>query len=317
MRYGFKRYAGRTLTNTRRQAQRQTTNYTTKQRDERLQYRYRRMPRYKRRRWVSFTRKVRAATSRGTTRTVVFNDTISASATAAEQDWCTASLYGLRGTHTSGQNIGDSDLQAIATNEPAVTSEVSGTAYTYDGKIQFKSAVMDVTFTAGSQADNINAPIEVDLYLVRVNANNPVADNLWEAIYKPQDTVNPINIPAGNTPVNHQMRGVTLFDMSNTLALSKLKVITKRKFLLSGGESATYQIRDPRNYFFDCRRLDRDTASSAVDVRYAHPGMTQALIFCAKTPAGFTSNWKMKVGVTRKYSYTIMESNKSLSATLS
>lgn len=143
-------------TMTQTQTNNPSDNGITIQKDAILQYKKKRMPKYKRRRWVKFIRKVEAATRDEGTQTIVFNDRgLRTGSGANSQQWGIVHLYGNCGIDAvSDEEVGKRDLDRIKTEIGNPNTQ----------KIKFKSAVLDVTFQAINSTSGFAQPVEVDVY---------------------------------------------------------------------------------------------------------------------------------------------------------
>jgi len=126
---------------------------TTRQHDAKVQYRKKRMPYRKKKKWISHVKKVKAVLAQDDgTKTVLFNAQISSSTSsgATRQNYQFHCLYGCNGS-ASVSEIGSADLEKIFTN--ATVSAIN------TNKLMFKSAVMDMTI-----ANTGTVRCELDLY---------------------------------------------------------------------------------------------------------------------------------------------------------
>jgi len=99
-------------------------------------------------------------------------------------------------------------------------------------------------------------------------------------------------------------RGWTPFNCPT--ASNSVKILSKKKFLLSDGQTCTYQIRDPKNRYFNTRTITDSGFTDAV------PGYTQFLLMVVKHvpanvgPAPFA---QVVFGCTRTYTFKVDEIN--------
>lgn len=274
---------------TKTQSKTQTSGTgVTAQYDAKQIYKRKRMPRYKRRLWRKFSNKVSyVIDKRLSTDTLLFNDADDVSALADSQGFSAWTMYGLNGTDSSGQR-GNLDI-----------SRVFAALSTNAGKIIFKSAVLDMTFTnKGTFA------LEVDLYHV-VYWNEGGCLSLSDAHTK---AINETPVFAGRNPIRLTTRGATPFEMPQLLRKLRMKVLKKVKYFIGTNESTTYQLRDARN-----RQLSGAMLGN-INTEFIQPGMTQGLIIVHKPVAGYQNQPStLSVGCTRKYAFTSINENTSIS----
>lgn len=259
----------------------------TGQHDVRMVYRKRRMPRRKRRVWMRKIKTARAITLKNYgTRTRLFNYTgtiIGENATA--QAYAAIAIYGQNGIDAvvdpAMHNYGMAHLGQIFSDEGE-----------QGNKIMFGSAVMDCTFVNSGPA-----VLELDLYDIvwrgrncGTNVNNDLG------VGSTMTTVLP-----GRTAINLNTRGVTPFDLTEFLAQG-FKILSKKKYLLPPGNTATYQVRDPRNRMVDSGDIHRNNS-------WARRGLTRFVLLVTKAIPTSGAAPQLTYGVTHKYMYKILESN--------
>lgn len=259
----------------------------TNQFDRSLVYRKRRMPRRKKRRWIKFVRKVSAAQKLGT-RTQVMNDAYNISGTAGLQGLYDCCIYG---KISSLSNAGHNDLAIIDAADADITP--------LNSRVQFKSAILDLTATNSSTETSRN--LEVDVYEWTIFKNREGDTNLVNALTSANNAVNM------GTALALTQRGVGLFDIPNAISGTKLRILKKTKYILGAGQSFTYQLRQPRNQFVNYSRIE----SNVADAPFL-PGKTRGLFFIYKLTAKAGADVdvpQLSVGLTRKYSYSVLEGN--------
>lgn len=292
---------GRSFTGTQRRRVR-TGQGVTDQFDRRVIYRKRSMPRYKKRRWRSFVKKVHAASEKSLgTRTVVFNDKLISSglnilsnATQVVQE---LALYPFQCSRAH-----EKDINKILNNDNSVSTT---------GKFLFQSGVLDLTFQNTSFKNEANPSsrgdphVEVDVYEIvagREFDSLPVGSGLTE-IFINADGDTPL-INAGSS-ISIADRGVTPFDLPSALSEFRVKILKKTKYTLSPLQSVTYQMRDPRRHVIDKQLQNMQSANKR--------GLTRFLFILTKPlPNSVPSDtapdvYQIELGVTRKYMYKINE----------
>lgn len=262
-------------------------NGVTAQHDIRMVYRKRRMPRRRRRRWVRQIKTSRAITLKNygsRTRLFNFSETILGQSNTA-QAFTALALYGQNGLDTTSNpaahNYGMAHLGQIFADEGEQGS-----------KLMFASGVMDCTFV-----NTGTSGIELDIY-----------DIVWRGRNCGLNVNNDLSVGSTNTviiptkgPVDLSTRGATPFDLTEFLAQG-YKILTKKKHLLPAGNTATYQMRDPRNRLIDSGDIYRNNA-------WARRGITRFILCLIKAIPGSVSVPAMTYGVTHKYLYKILEKN--------
>lgn len=277
----------------------------TRQHDFQGQYKYKKMPRYKKRRWRRFVKKVAAVQlKQAGLKTVLFNSRDTYTNTAGTQNSFCLALYGLSGTiDNSGAwpVLGMNDMYRIFKNDPDIiqTGAAPGNV-PKSGKLQFGSGVLD--FTIRNLSDTIEA--ELDIYYGWFKKDDDPADvkNNTNPIYKYQTAAVDL-VAGGNSQINLGVRGATLFDKPSGLSQTGYHITKKTKMLLAPGQSTFLQHRDPKNHMLDWVNIQ--------DRGYAKRGLTFGawVVFKPSVTASDDAVVTLGVGCTRKYSYAVVEDN--------
>lgn len=276
-------------------------NMTTNQYDTVSQYRYKRMPKGKRRRWV---KKVKANAAMdyalAATRTVVYNASLEMPirhTTGFTQGIIATHLYGLNGDG-GGINgytweFGQSDLNYLVSTDPAIIPP-SGKL----NKFRFNSAVLDITCRNSSEA---NLGLEVDLYVITYKTESEYR-SFYRLHLGAVSALNDSTGATGTTNLSLEKRGVTPFDIT-TMASFGVKILSKRKIFLPNGQTFTYQIRDPKNHAYGSDNIYDNQG-------YVIPYQTKTLL-CIFKPivGGNVADAKLTMGATRTYRYSIIGQN--------
>lgn len=277
-------------------------------------YRKSYMPKYKKRRWKRFTKKVSAVSEKELgSQTRLFNSTITASNSANnDSGQVTLALYSQKSikAHLNDiQNI-HADLN---TGDPTA---LTGTTKYNSTKIIYKSGVLDMTirntsfFTDESDAKDLT--LEVDIYAMAMKkparlVTTLVDDELndFKELYKDADSeTNRIN-GSGNklTDDGQFRRGVTPFEFPYATSKYGLKIIKKSKYFLTNGQTMTYQCRDAKRHV-----LNLDYHGEG----FNKPGVTKLFFVIFKAIPGFVRGTgpgqiteQLTIGSTRKYMYNI------------
>lgn len=266
----------------------------TTQRDSKKIYVKRSMPKYKKKQWKKFTKKVTAAIRDEGTQVIVMNDqntVTSYGASAATgirlQAIQAAHLYGVSVSGLSVSEIGNMDMYRLCERDDDI-DEAS--------KFTMISGVMDMTIT-NPTTGTYSGPLEIDLYDISYGA--PIGSTLtglgacFSSGYSNDTALN-----VSNPKVDISYRGVTPFDCGNAISISKMKIIFKTKYFLPAGDSFTYQIRDSKNHHMSSDVLQSPHVGFA-DKR------TRSVFLVVKPTLDCTSEqtFAMLTKVTRTYKY--------------
>lgn len=288
----YRRY--KTIANRRRMET--DGNGITTQYDRKLIYRYKRMPRGKKRVWKRFVRKTNAVIAKNLGKQqVLMNQTISKTIVASTQATGAVALYGKTGTNVVGDQEGMNDIQNIIINgAPDINVR--------QAKFMFTSAVLDCT-CANTGANNL----EIDVYEIIYTGKTAPHENIKSAYsYGIQGGAGGIPLPgtgAGYSGINGAERGWTPFMAATTSGMG-WKILKKTKHFVGPGQAFTYQHRDPGNHKIDCSEI----LSPKNAEECAIPYLTKFLYFIGKAVIG-TEGGSFAVGCTRTYNYVILESN--------
>lgn len=303
-------YAGRKGAKTQRTKPRSWTGYdkkkkgtaksgVTSQRDSTNIYKRKTMPRRKRQKWRSFVKKVKAATTDNGNISFVYNGTLGQITNnvvggTKQQGLAAFHLYGRNATGKANNEVGGLDMLQIVTDlrnsteDPILTST----------KIQFTSAVLDITFTNISDNTQYEGALEVDVYHIAYPMKKEyVVNGLIAALNAGSIQTSQLQTTIPKVTINQ--RGVTPFGIGQAVSVSGLKILRKTKYFVPRGDSFTSQIRDPFNRTIDNERLV-DKACFYI------PGWTQTLFIIAK-PADLIADdatFSFTVGATRSYNVT-------------
>jgi len=267
----------------------------TSQFDRKVQYRKKSMPRWKKRRWLKFVKKVRAASfgPRGSS-TILRNDQLTV-AHSTGQAYAHFVLYGKDGIAPATSRCGYDDMKSIVNNEITMDSTQ---------KIMFTSGVIDITMSNNSSLEstdpNLNLTLEVDVYEL-VFTKQADALSIGTMITDAETNTQPINVTQNQ--ITLATRGATLFDLPDLLGRG-IKILKKTKYILGKGDAATYQYRDPRNFYMRKDIIDNS------DDNFVVPWKTRGFVVVSKGIAqtGETGVFKvLNIGVTRKYMYKTLE----------
>lgn len=289
----------------------------TLEHDRQRIYRKKSMPRSKRRRWKRFSRKVNAVAEKELgSRTVVFNNSLVASnSTSGNQGQVSLALYGWESPSNRY-----SDLNYIGqlenTGDPTSAAGINVDTTT---RMIFKSAVLDMTIRNTSTEDDgasisNDMTLETDIYEIVMSKyamqQNTTYDNMGGILATQEKVINDPSAGA-ETSVDIDFRGVTPWDLTPALSQFGLKIMKKTKYFIRGGQTVTYQIRDPK------RRVCTRASAIQNSVGCNKPGWTRHVLIIYKSIPGFTISSTVReqltVGYTRKYLYKIEGANQDRS----
>ncbi|AKO22244.1 putative capsid protein [Asterias forbesi associated circular virus] len=306
----------------------------TKEHDRTNIYYKKRMPRFKKRRWRRFSKKVQNVSEKDLgTQTVVFNDQIETGDFFNSDGLITGSatlcLYSM-----NGSEVPYNDLAVMMNNLNFAAPTVDlGTTKYRTSKVIFKSAVFDLTLTNTSYdriggVNNIEAAysLEVDIHTVVIKKgardldfiSGTLAEKGLKTIDKMIEVAEKEVRPIGgddskifNTTKAKFNRGGTLWDVPHALSLFGMKILSKKKYFIPGGATITYQMRDAKR---------RVMVPQFNMLGVNKPGWTKFLYITYKLVPGVgvigqdenvptQIRTRLSVGVTRKYSYKIEGQN--------
>lgn len=305
-----KRKAGRSYTRNKRR--KTESAFLTYDNDFKTDYRYRPMPRRKRRAWKRFSKKVTAVINKNEgLKKHLYTRVFETSSNANSTFYDSAMVY----TPDARVDTLDADIGTIFREMlPAGTFDNAYNLSTNSdiaSFLRFESCVMEVTWrNTGTQ------PLIIDLYYVRCrkdfgltssNTQNN-AQGIYNLGFVKQGIVEDIN--DGNVPFTDGQAaiqyGTTPFQ--SPLFCQHYKVITKQKIVIAPGNSVSRTLKDPRN-----RRINAMDIRASICKRnlthgyfwqhYGVPGLID------DEPTVAVSSDLVTV-VTKKYAYYIPVSNK-------
>lgn len=279
-----------------RNTQKRVTDGTgvTTQYDRKVVYRKKTMPYRRKKAWRKFSNKVNAVIERGLgTKTVLFNTAITEGNTPSLQGILSICFYGCNGLADGiAQNYcGFKDIATMMANDPM----------NFTGRMKFKSAVLDVTFQA--KPEN-TVGTELDIYELMFSAKQSAFTNVNQIFAQAANITG--NISGTGTGLSITTRGVTPFELPEAFSIGHFSVLKKTKYLLPPGNTATYQIRDPRMY-----SLQKEEQVDQNAINPSKKGMCRVLYCIFKPVVASTAVVFLNAGVTRKYSYYVTEQNRT------
>lgn len=276
-------------------------NTVTAQHDYKTQYKYRRAPRYKKKAWRRFSKKVAAVNLKNAgLRTVVINSRGTGSNAPGAQGKLALALYGVAGSVDTVGLHGHNDLYRVFKGDPDIVQIGAAPGNVpKSGKLQFGSAVLDYTIRNLS----VDLEMELDIYMgyYKKDDDASLAKVNTNPIFKYDNA--PTDAIGGGTPFDLGTRGTTLFDKPAGISATGFHIIKKQKMLLQPGESTFLQHRDYHNHMVDWTNIQ--------DVGYCKRNLTYGvwLVFKPSVTASDDAVVTIGVGVTRKYSYAVLDEN--------
>lgn len=263
----------------------------TQQYNRSSQYRYKRMPRYKKKAYVRKVKTINHVINKSLgTQSVVFNTGASYSSDNINQAYGTFLLYGQNGSPDPA-NVGMDDLFRIFQN-------IDSSNFS-QFKIRFETAILDFTLTNVSTGDFPKLEVDIyELYFYQETGNNSFSTAITTA------QANTTNINPLGTGVNLANRGCTLFELPALGQMMRYKIVKKTKYFVDYGQCITYQMRDARNYEVD--RLDVLDTSGFVKEK-----MTKGIFVVSKLVPGngVEAQARISYGCTRAYHYVVNQKN--------
>lgn len=277
----------------------------TTQYDRKQIYRKKYMPRRKKRRWRKFVKRVLAVQTKSLgSCTIVRNNLIQNNflltpGRDAEQNFVQVALYPVR----SGSSDELNDVNEIFTDtrlQPPTTKAI------------FMSGVLDITMRVQSllnqtvTSGNPSLAAEIDVYEIMMRGptgQTGEATTLRQAFEIGHTDTG--TIPGQTQDLLPTRRGWTPFDSNAALSQHRIKIMKKTKYFLSAEQTATYQVRDPKNHIYS-----RDSIPGSDSANW--PGVTRWIFIVFKPIPGYNyvaapnnDILRLNVGVTRKYMYKI------------
>jgi len=291
----------------------------TTQHDKRNVYRKSFMPRFRKRLWKRFSRKVNAISEKDLgSRTVVFNQLASfTNSIDGKQLVGSICLYPKASTTTYLNDL----AQIAGLENTANPTESAGINVEESTKYIFKSGILDVTFRNAAYYTGAGSPapisygsegkMEIDVYeiIMREEGNEAGLIPLSFETILANNSSRTRSIGGAGVEVEYNNRGVTPFDLTYSLSRWKFKILKKTKYLLNNLETFTYQVRDPKRRVATQREMSSEQG-------FNQAGWTRIIYFTAKMVAGLdvgstADTWTefLDVGITRKYLYKIEGAN--------
>lgn len=275
-------------------------NGVTTQRDVVTQYRKKRMPRKRKKRWV---RKIKAFNAmmgkRVGTTSIVQNAVLEQSFAndGTNQSYLICHLYGGFGADALNREAGTRDIYKMLVEDDRVDEAES--------TFQFTGACLDVT---GRNTGDV--PLEVDMYIITHRGGKHRSSTESELL----TAYNSVNEPPGADPITTDdvtlsQRGVTPFQLPYWTKYGNT-ILKKVKYFLPVDATFTYQWKDPKNYIVNSQMI-KDFGNNFVCGR---KGMTKTLMFVFKPIVGSPTTEeniaKLTIGHTRTYAYKVFQDNK-------
>jgi len=289
--------------------------------DSRLVYRKKRMPTRKKRRWKSFVKKINAVAERELgTRTVLFNDQLLLTSTAAGKQLCLSlALYSCNNSDANKTWLKDLD-QIVKLENTANSTALNGETVDDTTKFMFHSGIMDITLrNVSGYHETLNGPIildaaaqmEVDVYEIYVRKavkTNSIDNKDLSQLFNSNDSK---EIGGTGTGIEIQDRGATPWEVPHNFGLYGVKIYKKTKYFIPSGQTITHQSRDPKRHVASKKTITENDG-------FNMPGWTKHLFIIGKLVPGLTIGsganeyaQRLALGLTRKYMYKVEGMNDS------
>lgn len=301
-------WAVRSLTGTSTSNSTSATRAITSQHDVKTTYKKKRMPKYKRKRWVKFLKKVQAVdeVNQGLQK-VIFNDGgnyVTSNIVSGKRQQAVFGSIIYSGNGTPDTSIfGVSDIQRVinagapSSMYPSLASAPVGNSTKY----KFTSAVMDYTIT--SDATNTCA-LEVDVYMIRFRkgwGNVTGSNSLSGMVNYYTNKEETLGSTGTGARALIYYRGVTPFECSNALSSMGIMIKSKSKYYIAPGNSINLNLRDAKSHY--CEPDDPGDGSQGL----AFKNWTQGF-FCIAKPTrdlAADASFTILTGCTRTYKYQV------------
>jgi len=269
----------------------------TQQFDKSYQYRYRRMPYAKKRKYV---RKVKNFKSMqmGQLATQIFirNDTVVGGASWPLQGFTAVHINGI---NTAG-DIGGDDLLALMDRTAPVISDAEPLAATRQANTRYGSIILDTAILDITLKNSGTTAFEMDVYHIVYTNDFQGAANL-QALFSVSSA--PDGISGSTSDITLFQRGATPFDFPVATKYG-VKVLKKTKYFVPVGNTFTYQLK-----------LRKNKAVNGAFVygtgMYRKKGLTETLLFVGKGVPESDADSRWTIGCTRRYAYRVMANNKN------
>lgn len=273
------------------------------------QYRKKRMPRRRRRRWVRFAKKTQSVINKslGSNQFVsnsrqggISWNAAGNSTTILNQKWNTFDLFARNG---DGSNSFLASMLGQLFNLDASSD---------DRRLMIDSGCIDFTLRfdghstvdpeTGSVSGVSTGPIALELDIYEIVYGATTKDNA--SFYN--DIQDAMNVAFGST-LQEEQRGVTLFQAPVLSSVYRAKIIRKRRLILGVGQVENFQFRTARNKSISCQRVF-DTPG------HVYPYLTRTWAFCGRLivpealrTVGVTISAGLTVAATRTCNVRLLE----------
>lgn len=258
------------------------TGGVTSQHDVRTVYRKRRAPKWKRKSWKRFVKKTNAVIQKNLGSQIYTRNN-------SQQYTATAGLQGAAAPGGLYQVAGTSgwcdDLKTIFQGRFGAAPANLGQ------KLLFYSCIYDTTFTNTS----VSGVLEVDVYHIKHFKDLGTSD----CVFGLANGFNALLTATGAAAISYTDRGITPFECP-TFLQSGIRIVSKKKYFLSQGVAATYQIRNPKNIWISHEEIYNKINDGEPVLKKC----TESLLFMFKlAPGSEAVQPKLTIGSTRIYKY--------------
>lgn len=289
-------------------------NGVTQQRDSKMAYKKRRMPKYKKRIWKKFVKKVNAVEIKDRGLQVFMLDNGGGSSISPGAQWTHAvHLYGKsninneRGASDLFELQKDVETAAMNINDPGLgPNNAYPQIATTNNKctIRMQSAVLQVVWK-----NNGAQPIILKIYHLWYNADSnatsfgdAVNDVETFEVRRQQGTVGGVTDPVTNDQALTLSRiGSTLFDEPQLLSRLNCTIKTVREIYLLPNQHHSMSIRDPKNYSIDLNSIR--PISGVAQTGYVDRRLTESIVWSAQNYNNAEASIEFRAH--RTYRYTI------------
>lgn len=284
---------------------RSETGFVTNQYDVKTTYRKRRMPRYKKKRWLRFKRKVLyAENSIGAKQCLVFRRVLNPTVSANAQSITSAFLYGNNHISALGQSAVDIGAADCSDVYDSWRNTSTGGNSGDPGKINFTSAVLDVEL-GNLGGEGYNNSLTIDVYHVRAKRRPPTQGGSMQGFAEFFNTsltgTTMPNMSSNNTTqLDDAQAGVTPF--CAPMFCRFVEILSVKKVLLSVGQNTHFQLRLSKDRVYNNEnRINGETALDRGVEGYMF------IVQGVTSPTEFSVPCQYVVNATRTYHFRVNE----------
>ena len=196
----------------------------------------------------------------------------------------------------------------------------AGATISFNSKVMFQSAVMDITIRntsdklktldPGNPLLNVyeaapDAAVELDIYELYATKDWADVGQIWDSVTTVLNQYDDPQIGGAGTGISVSDRGASPFEFGAQMSRAGVKITKKTKFFIPNGQTITWQVRDPSRKTIHYGDLERQES-------YNKKGWTKHYFLIYKLVPGLVQGntvgdirTQLDIGCTRKYSYKV------------